>query len=333
MNKNIKYLIEEIQNFNPVEYDADEYDIIDQHAINDITVIKPKNRDELEKIIIQRLKINPKEPYLLDIDVSNINDFFCLFADEDPKGYDTYLVEAGIKVNKIKKLDLSAWTNTSNVDDMCYMFAGCEDLIKIVIPFNTSNVRNMSGLFSGCSSLKTIDLSSFDTSNVEDMSYMFRQCESLRSLDLSNFDTSSVYDMSYMFQFCESLKVLDLSSFNTANVNNMSGMFNYCKSIETFDLSNFDITNIQNMSYMFDGCESIESLDLSYFHIPQNIDISFMFKQCKSLKYLDISNIEAIQYKGMFNFCESLETLKLSKSAIRHAFFINSVNFKNIEMK
>ena len=82
---------------------------------------------------------------------------------------------------------------------MCYMFAGCEDLIKIVIPFNTSNVRNMSGLFSGCSSLKTIDLSSFDTSNVEDMSYMFRQCESLRSLDLSNFDTSSVYDMSYMF--------------------------------------------------------------------------------------------------------------------------------------
>ena len=76
MNTNIRYLIEEIQRFNPAEFDDN--DMLDQHTIDNF-MVKPKNRDELEKIIIQRLKINPKEPYLLDIDVSDINNFICFF--------------------------------------------------------------------------------------------------------------------------------------------------------------------------------------------------------------------------------------------------------------
>ena len=44
------------------------------------------------------------------------------------------------------------------------MFCGCESLTKVDFSnFNTSEVNDMEYLFYGCKSLKTIDLSSFNT--------------------------------------------------------------------------------------------------------------------------------------------------------------------------
>ena len=45
---------------------------------------------------------------------------------------------------------------------------------------NTSKVEDMNSMFAGCSSLTTLNLSRFDTSNVTDMSYMFVGCISLK---------------------------------------------------------------------------------------------------------------------------------------------------------
>ena len=58
--------------------------------------------------------------------------------------------------------------------------------------FNTSNVEDMSYMFLGCSLLNKLNLSNFITSNVIDMYKMFYGCNSLLTLDISNFDTSEV---------------------------------------------------------------------------------------------------------------------------------------------
>jgi hypothetical protein len=47
MNKNIKYLIEDIVNFNPIDYSDNEQNIIDSETIYNITIPKPKTKNEL----------------------------------------------------------------------------------------------------------------------------------------------------------------------------------------------------------------------------------------------------------------------------------------------
>ena len=82
------------------------------------------------------------------------------------------------------------------------MFYKCNKLINLDLSsFNISNVNNMSYMFSGCNSLESLpDISKWDTKNVNDMSYMFCGCNSLSSLpDISKWDTKNVNNMSDMF--------------------------------------------------------------------------------------------------------------------------------------
>ena len=61
------------------------------------------------------------------------------------------------------------------------MFYNCSSLKSIDLSsFNTTNVNNMEWMFDGCSSLKSLDLSSFNTTNVKDMRFMFDGCSSLK---------------------------------------------------------------------------------------------------------------------------------------------------------
>ena len=64
------------------------------------------------------------------------------------------------------------------------MFYGCISLISLpdLSKWNTSNVENMSFMFSRCNSLNSLpDLSKWNTSNVNNMSEMFSGDESLKS--------------------------------------------------------------------------------------------------------------------------------------------------------
>jgi len=76
--------------------------------------------------------------------------------------------------HEIEYIDLSSF-DTSNVNDMSFMFNGCYKLkeIKGIEKFNTSYTNVMKGMFQECHEIEYIDLSSFDTSNVNDMSFMF----------------------------------------------------------------------------------------------------------------------------------------------------------------
>jgi len=201
----------------------------------------------------------------------------------------------------IEKLDLSNF-NTSNVTDMCFMFAGCSSLTSIDLSsFNTSQVTNMDEMFGGCSSLASIDLSSFNTSKVTNMDGMFGTCSSLISLDLSNFNTSKVTNMQSMFDGCSSLTSLDLNGFNTSKVTDIGYMFYECSSLTSLDVSNFNTSKVTNMQGMFYGCSSLTSLDLSSFNTSQVTNMSSMFSGCKKLQtQINIMNAGINNYSYMF---------------------------------
>lgn len=91
----------------------------------------------------------------------------------------------------ISSYDTTALTQTS------YMFAECDNLIKIIFPSQWNNVIQMNSMFDGCKSLS--DISNIPScTEAETMAYMFRGCKSLTTIpDLG--DTAKVESMAGIF--------------------------------------------------------------------------------------------------------------------------------------
>lgn len=269
MDKNIKYLIEAIQNFNPVEYQDEQNNIINQDDIANIINYKPKNKAELRQIIKKRIDLQMNndiiQPYLQDIDVSLITDFSSLF---------TILCK---DLNKPIILDLSTW-NTVNATTMAKMFRRCETLIKLDISnFNTDNVENMYCMFDECKMLTELDLSSFNTKKCIDTSFMFSACKSLTELDLSNFETENLESMTGMFEYCISLKKINMSNFAPKNIKyDFARVFKNCKSLISLDIHNINI-NVPNTMETFYNCCNLQSLRLGNFNYETIDDSNGMF--------------------------------------------------------
>lgn len=259
MNKDIKYLIGKTINFNPIDYEDEDNELLNNQTVTNV-LNQPITLEQLQELVAKRLVNNPENPYLLDIDTSKIKDMSYLFCDiRDNSNGNKFFVKYNVYNTNIKKLDLSTW-DTSNVKDMSWMFSECESLIDLDLSgFNTSNVINMAWMFSECESLKKLNILCFDTSNVENMNGMFSACKSLTKLDLSNFNTTNVIYMDWMFSECINLKKLDLSSFNTSNVKTMNDIFDQCKSLIDVDFSNFTfenlITNITHDDFLYCKCK------------------------------------------------------------------------------
>ena len=91
----------------------------------------PKTKDELKKIIKQKIESEGNECDLNDIDTSNITDMSYLFEDSDFNG------------------DISRW-NVSNVESMWAMFKFCKSFNQDLSDWNVSNVIEMSDMFHKC---------------------------------------------------------------------------------------------------------------------------------------------------------------------------------------
>ena len=280
-------------------------------------------------------------PYKIDVtglNTVNVEDMSYMF-------FETVVTKIDFDTSKVKTMKgMFSCNNNIGVDG--------KDGIFDLTSFNTSNVEDMSYMFKQTPYIryygKGIDMSSFDTSKVKDMSYMFAENDEATDIDLSNFDTrnvinvshmfendkkltkpkgletfnmSNVKDMCYIFHNCNGFKQLDLSNWNTSNVENMEGMFEDCDKITSLNVSSWDTSNVKNMGSMFEYCYGLTSLDLSNWNTYNVENIKGMFASCKNLKSLNISNFDLTNAKFdtstyklnfVFNNCPALTEVNVS---------------------
>ena len=155
---------------------------------------QPTTKEELQKIIIQRIHDEGLECDLNDIDVSKITSMSYLFSANS--------VINGNKIFKDFNGDISQW--------------------------NVSNVKNMSGMFNYCNQFNC-DISSWDVSHVTNMKFMFYWCEQF-NCDISKWDVSNVTHMNGMFSNCYRFNC-DISRWNVSNVEDMTNAFEKCRTI------------------------------------------------------------------------------------------------------
>lgn len=192
----------------------------------------PKNKDELSKIICDKIKELSAENgatidvlTLNDIDVSDIKDFSELFKNvNDNMPYSSRY--------KITSIDISEW-EMSQAIDLSYMFKECEYIEEIKLSdWNVSNVRKFIGMFSLCDKLKSLDLSKWKTLSAQNMKYMFNKCESLTTIgDISKWNIKQVLDFNHMFNYCRKLSC-NISSWKFNKKARISNMNDYAEGVK-----------------------------------------------------------------------------------------------------
>ena len=243
-------------------------------------------------------------------------------------------------------VDLSSFS-FKNVENMSYMFSGCNRLSRIILPKEKNiisapqdvkymfydckeltsinltgisflNLKDLNSIFSGCSNLETLILPSNEkANNVVDLSYMFYDCRKLKSIDLSNISFINIQKLPYMFFNCSNL--IDIKfpiEDKSTKIEDFQYMFSYCKSLTSINLSNFSFVKAKNLNGMFLYCTSLENLILPKNEITTNVEnISFMFSGCNKLEIIDLSGISLINIKDIsyiFYNCTNLENIIFS---------------------
>jgi hypothetical protein len=151
-----------------------------------------------------------------------------------------------------------AWSDTSSVTDMSYMFFMTNGLTSVSL-LDTSNVGNMQSMFRSDYRTDLISVSLPKTGNVTNMSNMFRSSSKLTTVSLP--EMGKVEDMSKMFFGASSLTSISLD--DTSSVTDMSEMFSrlgvgllfnpfgHLPPVFAQDIRNFDVTSVSNFDDMF----------------------------------------------------------------------------------
>jgi len=164
--------------------------------------------------------------------------------------------------------DISLTTNMSQAFRECSSLTSFNNLSS----WNTSNANDMSYMFSFCP-LFNQNIGSWDVSNVTTMQGMFYDA-TLFNQDISTWNTQSLDDASYMFSDATNFNQ-DISTWVTSGVTNMSGMFSDAISFDQ-PIGTWDVTNVNLMSYMFQGADSFDQ-DLGSWNVINVYDMSGMF--------------------------------------------------------
>ena len=194
--------------------------------------------------------------------------------------------------------------DTSNVEDMSYMFATLgmktmENLVPINFSnFNTSKVKNMMEMFSE-SPLPSLDIRNFDTSNVENMQQMFDGLNNIRDLDLSGWNVKKVNNIQFLFVRLSKIQSLNLSGWQMDSVTDMRGMFGNLANLTSLNLTGFTTKNVTNMEYMFADASKLVDLDLSSFDTSKVTNMHGMFTNMGSLNNINLSSFNTSNVTDM----------------------------------
>lgn len=217
------------------------------------TRVKPKNKDELIRIIDKTISKEGNECSLNFIDTSLIKNMSSLFENSDFNG------------------DISKW-DVSNVTDMFRMFSGAKSFNQPLNDWDVSNVEDMNRMFSNAKSFNQ-PLDKWNTSKVKDMSGMFENAKSFNQ-PIGNWDVSHVEDMSWLFSDATSFNQ-PLNNWNVSNVMFMCGMFDNAESFNQ-PLNSWNVSNVDDMSWMFFNAQSFDQ-DLSNWDTSSVQDMNEMF--------------------------------------------------------
>jgi len=143
--------------------------------------------------------------------------------------YDPDAERFGDYKNKITKVMIDASMQDAALTSTKNMFANLKSLanIKDMENLNTEKVEDMSYMFYGCEALTSVNLYSFNTAKVEDMSNMFSGCSALPKVDVHIFNVSKVTNMNNMFLNCAALTTIycngDWSSYGASSTDMFKG--------------------------------------------------------------------------------------------------------------
>ena len=154
---------------------------------------KPKDKDNLKKLLERMIEVRGDEGDFNDIDTSSIKDMSSLFETNEYRN--TKFDQLCKKING----DITGW-NVSSVKNMRDMFCGAESFNQPIGNWNVSNVTNMSGMFKYAKSFNQ-PIGDWNVSSVENMSFMFYNAKSFNQ-NISMWNTISVTEMGYMFSLC-----------------------------------------------------------------------------------------------------------------------------------
>ncbi len=236
--------------------------------------------------------------------------------------------------------------NTSNVEDMSWMFIGCESLTTLDLRrFNTSNVTCMDNMFYECSSLATIYVGkSFVLSEECTGNNMFCGCSNLKGYNSQNIGKEMAnYDTGYFSKYpgpTEPWAEYDATTNTLTFYYNgereysdatMTCLYNLAADLDSFEYPGWygyasEITKVvfdkSFADYRPQSCLGLFALmdQLADIEGMENLNtsevknMSAMFSDC-SITSLDLSNfntssVENMKY--MFNRCKKLEAVDMS---------------------
>ena len=156
--------------------------------------------------------------------------------------------------------------NTAAVEDMSFMFSGCDAFNGDILNWNVQEVTNMSFMFFGCEAFTGVGdadaprIFGIPGNNVLNMGNMFQGCSSFNG-DLSDWNVQGVRDMSGMFLGCTAFtgvgegdapRIFGIPGPRVENLD-MADMFNGCTHFNG-DISEWDVQRVTNMAGIFTGC-------------------------------------------------------------------------------
>ena len=194
------------------------------------------------------------------------------------------------------------YLDTSNVNDMYYMFSNCKNLITIP-QLDTSNVTNMNSMFYNCENLLIIP--QLDTSNVTNMSSMFYYCSKL--VTIPQLDTSKVTDMYNMFNSCSNL--ITIPQLNTSNVTNISYMFQGCSKLASIPL--LDCSKVTSASSIFNPSYYGDHIYLTDMGGFKNLKVDLDIQKAPNLTVQSLMNVINNLYDFRANGESTTRTLQL----------------------
>jgi surface protein len=172
-------------------------------------------------------------------DVSEIEDFSFLFANENSDGSASFNPAAASFDESISEWDVSSAT------DMAFMFHGAKSFNQPLV-WNVSSVTSMQSMFESAESFNQ-PLEKWDVSSATNMRKMFAVAMSFNHpLD---WDVSSVLDLGDMFKQATSFNQ-PLAGWNLSSVLDVSGMFFGATSFNQ-PLADWNVSSVVDMSFMF----------------------------------------------------------------------------------